>query len=144
MGNTGSYNSSFENDDFYGSGYSGVPELDVLDQKVRFSLKNCTTGKKCFSKVSDRDARKSLYSTLGHFEEMTWRQLQELKHEKGISIEKKGSDNYKKLVSNYKIFETFGHFRVSSKKKPKFRVFGARLGDLFYLLEFDPDGKENH
>ena len=68
---------------------------------------------------------------------MTWQQARALKHDKGISLEAKDSENHKELNAESNAFKTYGHFRVNVNSKPKFRVFGALENDLFYILQFD-------
>jgi len=137
---------SFADKDNFRGDKLQAPLIDVLDQKIRFSLKNCEVSKQyCISTISsDKNVLADLYKRLGYFEEMTWNTMQTLPREKGISIEKKDTSNYSELSKTYSRFDTFGHFRVNSKNKSKFRVFGARSSDLFYILRFDLDGKINH
>ncbi len=123
-----------------------APALDALERKVRFSLKHCDTKKNyCISTISsDKILLTDLYKRLGHFEDMTWRIAKTMPREDGISIEKHSSTNYRDMASSYSDFDTFGHLRVSSSKKPIFRIFGAVREDLFYILRFDVDGVINH
>lgn len=123
-----------------------APLIDVLEQKIRFSLKNCDTGRQyCISTVAaDKSVLFDLYKRLGYFEDITWSTMRTLPHEKGISIEKKDSANFKEMVKSFGEFDTFGHFRVNTKNKSAFRVFGAIRSDLFYILRFDVGGSMNH
>jgi len=130
----------FQADDF------SAPVIDVLERKVRFSLKHCDTGKSyCISTfASDKQILSDLYKRLGHFEDMTWQLAKNTNHASAISIEKRSSTNYRNLVSVYGDFDTFGHLRIPSSKKKTFRVFGALREDLFYILRFDVNGSINH
>lgn len=119
-------------------------QIEFLEAPVRFSLKHCDTKNYCIRLVTDNEAMTKLYKRLGYFENMTWGQIKGLPREDGVSIEKKDSENYKNLVKEYSLFGSFGHFRVSSRNKSKFRVFGAISNGLFYILWFDPDGVVNH
>jgi hypothetical protein len=134
-----------ERDNFQGKQFQ-APLIDVLEQKIRFSLKSCDTGKQyCISTVAtDKNILADLYKRLGYFEDITWSTMRTLSRESGISIEKKDSANHKEMSSAFSEFDTFGHFRVSSKAKSTFRVFGAMRSDLFYILRFDVDGTMNH
>ena len=134
-----------ERDSFKGPQFQ-APLIDVLEQKIRFSLKNCDTGKHyCISTVaSDKKILADLYKRLGYFEDITWGTMRTLPRESGISIEKKDSTNHKEMTKAFNEFDTFGHFRVNSKAKNTFRVFGAMRSDLFYILRFDVDGAMNH
>lgn len=145
MGKGKVFTTSLVDDDFTSSSFE-APYIDVLGKKVRFSLKYCDTGKKhCISTFSsDKSVLADLYKQLGYYEDITWGVISGMPHEQGISIEKKDSTNHATLSSEYSDFDTFGHFRVKSKSKSKFRVFGARQSDLFYILRFDVDGAMNH
>jgi len=134
-----------EKNNFQASNFS-APAIDVLERKVRFSLKHCDTSRSyCISNAtSDKQVLNDLYKRLGHFEDMTWQSAKSLSHSKGISIEKRGTTNYQDMSSIFTDFDTFGHLRVQSSKKPTFRVFGALREDLFYILRFDVDGAINH
>jgi hypothetical protein len=80
---------------------------------------------------------------LGHFEEITWKDVRQIPREKGFSSEKKKSGNYKWLSSEFPQFTSFFHFRVSGLPT-QFRVFAAQRSDLCYLLYLDKDGSVNH
>ena len=75
---------------------------------------------------------------------MTWKQIQSVDRKKGISKEKKDSNNHKELRKDNAQFTEFGHMRVNTPQKSTFRIFGAISGGLFYILRFDVDGKMNH
>lgn len=135
--------SKFADEDLVSKSLSVDDNLPHLGSKVRFSLKRCETSKNhCITNC--KTVLPDLYRRLGHFENMTWRDMQRLSREAGISIEGKKSANHKTLAEKYNGFSTFGHFRVPSTNKGKFRVFGAQSEDLFYILMFDVDGKFNH
>lgn len=121
-------------------------QLESLELPVRFSLHYCDTNKKyCIKNVArNRNLLRSLYKRLGHFEKMNWRLAIGAAREDGISIEKKETDNHKALTNTFPQFTTFGHIRIPAEGKSIFRVFGAIKNDLFYILRFDVDGKENH
>lgn len=134
-----------ERNNFQGKNISAAG-IDVLERKVRFSLKHCDIGNVyCLSTVAyDKDVLGDLYKRLGHFEDMTWSIARSLPRESGISIEKRDTPNYKLMSRAYVDFDTFGHLRVPSKKKSLFRVFGAISDDLIYILRLDTDGSMNH
>lgn len=140
------FSAPFADKDQFKSDKLSAPTIDILERSVRFSLKHCEIGRNyCISKAaSDKEVLRDLYNRLGYFEDMTWRVAQSANHKSGISIEKRKSANYKSMAASYPDFDTFGHLRVPSKKKPIFRVFGARREDLFYILRFDVDGSINH
>lgn len=119
-------------------------EQAYLEKKVRFSLKYSLTDKNSIGAITDREKLRQLFKKLGYFEEMTIRQLRQLDHKRGLSIEGKESGNYRLLVDEFGQhgFNTFYHFRTQLNSM--FRVFGSSRGDLYYLLLFDPDGKVNH
>jgi hypothetical protein len=83
------------------------------------------------------------YFTLSKFEEMTWKQVWQMPHEKGFSSEKKGSQNFNFLNQMCNLFSNFLHFRVDGVSKP-FRVFGAQDGDLCRIILLDREGRKNH
>ena len=118
------------------------PAVKYLERNVRFSLRDCTVGDYCISNLEKNELLK-LYKTLGRFEDMTWKMIQQASRESGFSIEQKESSNHRKLSRVYKTFTTFLHFRVNGTNYP-FRVFCARDKDLCYILWFDKAGKENH
>lgn len=113
-----------------------------LEKKIRFSLVSCNIDKYCIRLLTNQEIIK-LYSTLGKFERMTWKEVHNIKREKGFSIESKDSNNYKMLKEKYELFSTFFHFRVNGTPN-SFRVFAACQEDLGYILIFDKDGKINH
>jgi hypothetical protein len=128
--------------EFDSSGYS-APRMGYLETPVRFSLRYCDTSDYCLSKLTDSNEAKKFIETMGKFEDMTWGQLRQIAHEKGISIEKKDSSNHSMLKARNESFDTFGHFRVSGLPNP-FRVFGAEQSGLFYVLLLDREGNINH
>lgn len=116
--------------------------LRYLDQKIRFSLRDCDRDKFCIRKLGDGEIDK-FYQRLGHFEELTWRQIRQIPLEKGFSIEKKETSNFKIFYSSYPNYSTFLHFRVYGLPNV-FRVFGALKEDLCCLLSIDKEGSINH
>lgn len=122
---------------------SRVP-LDSLENPIRFSLKHCTThlGDKdfCLLEISKQEAER-LYERLGYFEDLTWKDIANLDHKKGFSVEKKDSEAYKKLATIFTHLTNFFHFRVNGVGTGKFRVFGGRKNDLCYILLVDRNGK---
>jgi hypothetical protein len=121
-------------------------QIEFLDKAVRFSFRHCSVKKKeCISSFSmQKDVLKAFYSTLGQFEKMSWQQARSVDHARAISIEPKASTNHQGFSKEFPSFQTFGHFRVDIKSKPKFRVFGTLQEDCFCILKFDVDGKTNH
>lgn len=119
---------------------------DYYECNVRFSLSRCIIKKDvCLTNVTtDKTLLENLYKTLGKFENYTWRQMQSLSRENGISIEKKNQEMHKILQLEMLEANTFGHFRVNHPEKSTFRVFGGIMKDLFYILYFDVDGKMQH
>ena len=128
--------------DYASPGYS-APRIGYLENPVRFSLRYCDTGDYCLSKLTDSTEARKFIEAMGRYEDMTWGQLRQSAHEKGISIEKKDSSNHKMLKARNGSFDTFGHFRVSGLTNP-FRVFGAEQNGLFYVLLLDREGSINH
>jgi hypothetical protein len=120
--------------------------IEYLGKTVRFSLRHCSTARKnCISTFAgDKEILQALYNRLGHFEKMTWQQAKGTDHAKCISIEGKNTPNHRLLSQQFPDFTTYCHMRVNTRKKPKFRVFGALQEDWFCILRFDVDGKENH
>lgn len=134
--------SPYADDDLSGKALSADPPFGYWEKKVRFSLRECDTQNYCISNC--KTVLPELYKRLGHFEEMKWGDVRRLGHDNGISIEPKDSENQRIMEKQSSLFKTFGHFRVSSRQKPLFRVFGAISEDLFYILRFDVDGSINH
>jgi hypothetical protein len=117
--------------------------LSNLETPIRFSFKFCSVGGKYCTTKLEKEEFKKLYDRLGHFEDMTWRQVLNIPHEKGISAESKSSYNHKYLKTVSDKFSSFGHFRVNGTSKA-FRVFGGQQNDLFYILVLDREGDLNH
>lgn len=122
--------------------FKDIPDLPYLDRRIRFSLKRCNTDRYCITKLIKKEIE-GLYKKLGYFEEITWRDVRQLKRESGFSIEKKEDTNNKMLLRDYPEFDTFLHFRVNGLDNP-FRVFGAMKNDLCYILLLDSKGEINH
>ena len=78
--------------------FNEIPDLPYFERKIRFSLKRCNFDKYCITLLTKKEIER-LYKTLGHFEEITWRQIREIPREKGFSIEKKEDSNNKFLLS---------------------------------------------
>lgn len=115
--------------------------IPFLENKVRFSFRDCNKDKFCVRKLSNDEIDK-FYTRLGYLENLKWQQVKQISRENGISIEKKDSENHEKLSELYSEFSVFGHFRVNGTGNP-FRVFGAQKEDLFYVLLIDKDGLIN-
>lgn len=116
--------------------------IDHLEQRIRFSFKNCNTNNYCIRNLGDKEIGK-FYERLGHFEELSWRQIMQIDHKKGFSIEKRDTGNFKNFYNSYPNFSTFLHFRVNGLPNI-FRVFGALKEDLCYVLAIDKNGVINH
>src|SRR3989344_2373306 len=101
--------------------------LRYLDQKVRFSLRDCDINRFCIRKLSDAEITK-FYKRLGYFEDHTIQQIKQKEREDGFSVEKKETTNFKNFFGTYPNFSTFLHFRVNGLQTP-FRVFGAMKDD---------------
>jgi len=80
---------------------------------------------------------------LGKFEDMTFKDVIGMRHDKGFSIEKKDSFNANLFADTDADFSTYLHFRVNGAPTIV-RVFGALKGSLCYILGIDPDGSVNH
>lgn len=144
MGNKPKIRSKLEDDNLTGKNITANPAITSPENKIRFSLIKCDTSSYCIRKLNSRNLIQDLYKELSRFENITWSQLISLNRTSGLCIEKKESENYVLMSEKFPGFSTFGHFRVGSKERPKFRVFGARHEDLFYILMFDIDGRINH
>lgn len=118
------------------------PYSHYEDDKVRFSLRHCDTGRYCIRHTEKQEIER-LYKTLGHFEQLTWKQFDQLRGEDGAKIEIEGSASCIMLKNKYPSLQKFCHMRVSGTPKP-FRVFAARDNTLFYILLFDKDGSIHH
>lgn len=139
---THSYNAFGIEPDDANKSFNAV-SIEVLEKNVRFSLRYCDTKKYCISKLQDSKEAKRFIETLGKFEDMSWRQVRQIPHDKGMSQEKKDSDNYKMLKASYSNFSNFAHFRVNGTDHP-FRIFGSMNGEMFYILLVDRKGSVNH
>jgi hypothetical protein len=133
---------ALEKDLYSSNGYS-APVIAVLERRVRFSLKHCNTGDYCISKITSGNEASKLNARLGYFEDLEWGQVVKIPRQKGISIEKRDSSNYKYLKKMFPEFTTFGHFRVTGLENA-FRVFGTQVQELFYILLIDREGRVNH
>lgn len=120
---------------------AGAP-ISHLDDKVRFSFRNCDTGKLCIRKLLDNEIER-FYERLAYFENMTWQQVKQIPSDKGFSTEKKDSDNFSLLQSCFPNLNNFFHFRVNGTDQP-FRVFGSQFEDLCFVLWIDREGSINH
>ena len=119
---------------------------DFYENPVRYSLCYCDySGKFCITKISENTERKRLYTTLGHFEEMTWKQFSWLPRTDGLSVEKRWDSNYDWLVSEIESYgfknPTVWHFRYGSNKG---RVFGFINSGMLYILKIDAKWERNH
>lgn len=122
------------------SGAISAPIGHYLESNIRFSLEYCECGNDyCIQKI-EKNLLPVLYKKMGHLEKMTWRQIKQIPHGNGISIERSESSNLLMFQHLRGRFSTYGHFRFA----PLARVFGAIDNDLFYIIRFDPDGKINH
>jgi hypothetical protein len=123
-----------------------APTLPYLEKKIRFSFRYCNIDirKFCIRRLDDTEIKR-LYSTLAHFEDMTWQQLRQLPREKGFSAEKKDSGNHKMLQKSFSGvgLTSFFHFRIDGTSNP-FRVFGAQTDDMCCVLLLDREGRVNH
>lgn len=112
------------------------------DGKVRFSLRYCDTGDYCIRHVNKEEI-KCLYKKLWHFENLTWKEFDQLHRENGATTEIEGTVSCTMLQRTYPFLQKFCHMRVGGTRKP-FRVFAARDSDLFYILLFDKNGTIHH
>ena len=122
---------------------SKIPPSDY-NKSIRFSLKHCCeylgNTDFCLLKIRQKEAR-NLYKKLGYFEKFTWKDVVNIPHDKGFSMERKKDKAYKKLSAEFPSISNFFHFRVGGVGTGVFRVFGGRKDDLCYLLLFDRTGK---
>lgn len=119
-------------------------DLSNLEKPIRFSFRNCSIEKDYCIRPLDNTEIKHFYERLDMFENITWKQVWNMGHEKGFSSEKKDSGNYSFLKKTFSLFSSFLHFRVNGTRSGVFRVFAAQDGDMCRLLLLDRDGKINH
>ncbi len=113
-----------------------------LESKVRFSFSKCNTDNFCIRKL-DTNELERFYTTLGKFEQYTWRDMRKLKREKGLSIDKRDGNISKLLEPQLPGCTTFGHFRVNGCSV-NIRIFVGLNGDLAYVGLIDRTGKLQH
>lgn len=109
---------------------------------VRFSFSKCDMDNYCIQNL-EKDELKRLYSTFGRLENITWKNVRQLQHEKGFSIEKKDSSMHSFLQPRMDGCSTFGHFRVNGSASNT-RVFVGLQRDLAYILLIDRSGELQH
>ncbi|MEI7741855.1 MAG: hypothetical protein WCJ29_05140 [bacterium] len=122
---------------------TGIAEpLHYLEKKVRFSFAQCDYSKYCVTKLNS-DEVKRFYVTMGNFEKLTWDQVRKLPRDKGISIDKAGSDAYRLLQLRSPTCSTFGHFRVDGVAANT-RIFVGIQDDLAAVHLIDRKGVLQH
>ena len=124
-------------------------KIDVryAEHKVLFSICDCTTSKPYSFWCLDRLHAEEFIKRLRHLEQLEWRQLSALDRERGLTVEKTGSDSFNMIheqnSSLEKITEQYYfHFRV--EQRVLFRVFVYQKGRLFCITHLDADGLIHH
>lgn len=122
-------------------------DLRFAEEKVRFSISDCTLDKKYSFWCLNREQATKFLDRLRHIEKMKWKEFASLPRKNGVSPEKTGSSNFDLIhgqnTSDSKFVEQFYfHFRV--EQTGLFRVFGYQRGQFFCITHIDPDGKVNH
>lgn len=128
----------------------GIPtkfDLQFAEDKVRFSICDCSLDKKYSFWCLDRQQAERFIGRLRHIEKLTWKQFTSLPRQNGVTPEQAGSPNFdlihdqstceSKLVEQY-----YFHFRV--EQTGLFRVFGYQHRQFFCITHVDPKGKINH
>ena len=118
------------------------PQSHYEDGKVRFSLRHCDTGTYCIRHTDNQEIDR-FYKRLGYFEQLTWRQFDQLRGEDGAKSEIQGTSCSTFLKNKYPFLQKFCHMRVNGTRKP-FRIFAARDSDLLYILLLDKEGSMHH
>jgi hypothetical protein len=108
---------------------------------VRFSFAKCDTGDYCVTKLATNELE-ALYKRMGYFEQLTWLNVKQMPHEKGISIDK-SDQSLLSILSARHPGATYGHFRVNGTNANT-RVFIARDRDLARVLLIDREGSLQH
>lgn len=122
-------------------------DLKHTESKVVFSIGDCSLDKKYSFYDLKRDQATKLLNKLQYIEKHTWKQLISLSRKKGLSPEKKDSENFKMIhnqnSSERQVVEQYYfHFRVEQKRL--FRVFGYQKDQFFCITHIDPKGIINH
>ena len=122
-------------------------DLQYAEIEIRFSICDCSLGKKYSFWCLDKGQATRFLERLRHIEKMTWKQFANLPRENGLTLEKQGTPNFELIhtqnTSESKFVEQYYfHFRV--ELKGLFRVFGYQRGQFFCITHIDPSGKINH
>jgi len=122
-------------------------DLQYAEEKVRFSVCDCSLDKKYSFWCLNREQARRFIERLKHFEKLTWRQFANSSRENGLTPEKSGSPNFNLIheqnTSESKLVEQhYFHFRVG--QTGLFRVFGYQREQFFYITHIDPYGRINH
>ncbi|MFA6552581.1 MAG: hypothetical protein WCT19_03735 [Candidatus Paceibacterota bacterium] len=122
-------------------------DLQYAEEKVCFSICDCSLDKKYSFWCLNREQAKEFLDRLRHIEKLNWKQFASMSRENGLTPEKSGSSNFDLIhgqnSSESRFFEQhYFHFRV--EQKGVFRVFGYQRRQFFCITHIDPNGKINH
>ena len=122
-------------------------DLQYAENKVRFSICDCSLDKKYSFYCLSREQAKKFLKKLRHIEKMQWKQFMSLPRKNGATSEKSGSENFNMIheenTSERKVVEQYYfHFRV--EQTGLFRIFGYQIDQFFYITHIDPSGEINH
>ena len=122
-------------------------DLQSADEKICFSITDCSLDKKYSFWSLNKNQATALLKQLNHIEKLTWKQFSNLSRQNGITPEKPGTPNFNIIDEESTAMENitekyYFHFRV--KKTGLFRVFGYQKKQFFCITHIDPDGRINH
>jgi len=136
---------SHNNDLWTGSGSGSLKAktpLRNLNEYIRFTFKQCDFGTKYCIKNLGKKELGTFYKRLGHFEQMTFQQVNGIDPKKGFDLEDRDSPNDVSLRKKHGAYDKFLHFRVNGAGVV-IRIFAGIKGPLVYILEVDREGKRN-
>ena len=119
-------------------------DLEYSEEKVHFSICDCSLNKKYSFWSLNREQAKKFIEKLKHIEKMKWKELAACPRETGLTPERHDSGNFKMIdeQNTYaaKLTEQhYFHFRV--ERTGLFRVFGYQKHQFFYITHIDPRGR---
>ncbi len=122
-------------------------DLQYAENKVRFSICDCSLDKKYSFWSLDRQQAMKFIARLRYIEKLKWKEFANLSRKNGVTPEKSGSPNFDLIhtqnTCESKLMEPYYfHFRV--EQIGLFRVFGYQHKQFFYITHIDPNGKINH
>lgn len=121
-------------------------DLSYADDNLIFRISSCSVDKKYSFFNMDKEGAKTFLTKLRHLEDMRWSQIAGLPREKGLTLEKVGSDSYRLIdecnLSEDRMFKKhYFHVRIDGNK---FRIFGYQDKNTFCITHIDKDGIIHH